>query len=333
MISATDSSVIIKGVGAYTPAKILTNDDLAKMVDTSDEWIHTRTGIRQRYIADETETTSVMATKAAEAALENAGLQAADIELIVVGTATPDMPFPSVACLVQKKLKTGKGPAFDIEAACSGFIYVLDIAAAMMRAHGYKHALIIGAEKMSNITNWEDRATCVLFGDGAGAAVLSLDSQPNTGLLNSKLGADGSTAEILQVPPLAETDPEAAKKDGSPANAIQMQGKEVFKSAVKVMCQSAIDIISDCNLSADDIDLIIPHQANNRIIEALSQRLGVEMERFFINVDRYGNTSAASIPIALAEAYHAGRIKSGDKVLMVAFGGGLTWASALIQWQ
>ena len=333
MTFAADSSVIIKGVGAYAPSKVLTNDDLATMVDTSDEWIHTRTGIRQRHIATESETTSFMATKAAEAALKNAGLQATDIELIVLGTVTPDMPFPSTACLVQKNLKTRKIPALDINAACSGFIYVLDVAAALMRAHQYKHALIIGAEKMSGILNWSDRTTCVLFGDGAGAAVLSLVDTPQTGLLKIHLGADGSSADILQVPLLAKTNPEAAERPNSPVHAIEMQGREVFKGAVKVMCQSAIDIIEEANLTADDIALIIPHQANNRIIEALSQRLGIEMERFFINVDRYGNTSAASIPIALSEAFHAGRIQPGDKILMVAFGGGLTWASALIQWQ
>lgn len=324
MTFATDSSVIINGVGAYAPAKVLTNDDLATMVETSDEWIRERTGIRQRFIAAEEELTSDMAAKAAKAALENAGLAATDIELIIVGTVTPDMPFPNTACLVQKKLGMRKVPAFDLEAACSGFIYTMDVAAAMMRAHGYKHALVIGAEKMSRILNWEDRTTCVLFGDGAGAIILSLDPRPHLGLIHSLLGADGTASDLLRVSP--------PEDDATAIPYIHMQGREIFKSAVRVMCQSALELIEESGLDAQDIDLIIPHQANNRIIEALSQRLGVGMERFVINLDRYGNTSAASIPIALAEAHSAGQIKSGDNILMVAFGGGLTWASALIKW-
>jgi 3-oxoacyl-[acyl-carrier-protein] synthase-3 len=333
MTSATDSSVIITGVGAYAPTKVLTNDDLATMVDTSDEWIRNRTGIRQRHIAAENEATSDMAAEAARVALKNANVEPSEIELIVVGTVTPDMPFPNTACLVQEKLGMRKVPAFDIEAACSGFIYTMDVAAALMRAHGYKHVLVIGAEKMSSIMNWEDRTTCVLFGDGAGAVVLSLDERPGVGLLKTLLGADGSAADILRVPGGGSLSPASAETIERSLHAIQMQGREVFKNAVRVMCQSALDILGTASLTAGEVDLVVPHQANNRIIEALSQRLGIEMERFFINLDRYGNTSAASIPIALAEAAEQGRIKSGDTILMVAFGGGLTWASALIKWQ
>jgi 3-oxoacyl-[acyl-carrier-protein] synthase-3 len=327
------NSVIISGTGSYTPPKILTNDDLSKIVDTSDEWIRTRTGIRERRIAAEDETTSDMAAAAAREAIRNAGLEAADIGLIVVGTVTPDMPFPNTACFIQKKLGMGKIPAFDIEAACSGFIYAMDIARSLMLVNKIRHALVIGAEKLSSITNWEDRTTCVLFGDGAGAAVLSLDEREDVGILNVMLGADGSETDILCVPGGGSASPSTVETIERSLHKIQMQGNQVFKHAVRVMCQSAIDVIERAGLTADDITIVVPHQANNRIIEALSQRLNIGIDRFKVNLDRYGNTSAASIPIALDEAHRNGRIKPGDNVLMVAFGGGLTWAGALIRWQ
>ena len=327
------NSVIISGTGSYAPPKILTNDDLSKIVDTSDEWIRTRTGIRERRIAGEEETTSDMATEAAREAIRNAGLEASDIGLIVVGTVTPDMPFPNTACFIQKKLGLGKIPAFDIEAACSGFIYAMDIARSLMLVNNIRHALVIGAEKLSSITNWEDRTTCVLFGDGAGAAVLSLDEREDVGILNVMLGADGSETDILCVPGGGCASPYTVETIERSLHKIQMQGNQVFKHAVRVMCQSAIDVIEGAGLTADDIDIVVPHQANNRIIEALSQRLNVGIDRFKVNLDRYGNTSAASIPIALDEAFRNGRIKAGNNVLMVAFGGGLTWAGALIRWQ
>lgn len=332
-MSFSDRSVIIQGVGAYTPPKILTNDDLSKIVETSDEWIRSRTGIRERRIAGPDETTSDMAAKAAAEAIANAGLEPAQIELIIVGTVTPDMPFPNTACFVQQKLGMRKIPAFDIEAACSGFIYTMDVARALMRLHGYKHAVVIGAEKLSSITNWDDRTTCVLFGDGAGAAVLSLVDEPGVGILKTLLGADGSATDILCVPGGGSASPSTAETIERSMHYIHMQGREVFKHAVRVMCQSALGILEEAGISAEDVSLVIPHQANTRIIEALAQRLGIGLDRFKINLDRYGNTSAASIPIALAESSRNGRIQSGDYVLMVAFGGGLTWAAALLKWQ
>lgn len=327
------NSVIISGVGSYTPPKILSNDDLSKIVETSDEWIRTRTGIRERRIADDDMTTSDMAANASREAIKNAGLEPEDIGLIVVATVTPDMPFPNTACFVQTKLGMGKVPAFDIEAACSGFIYAMDVARGLMAVNGTKHALVIGAEKLSSITNWEDRTTCVLFGDGAGAVVLSSSETPDTGILNVLTGADGSESDILSVPGGGSANPSTVETIERSMHKIHMQGNQVFKHAVRVMCQSAIDVLEKSGLTAEDVDIIVPHQANNRIIEALAQRLDVGLDKFKVNLDRYGNTSAASIPIALDEAYRNGRIRPGDNVLMVAFGGGLTWASAVIRWQ
>jgi 3-oxoacyl-[acyl-carrier-protein] synthase III len=326
-------SVIIKGVGSYAPPKVVTNDDLSRTVETSDEWIRTRTGIRERRLAAEGETTSDMASKAAREAMQSAGVSAEDIDLVIVATVTPDMPFPNTACFVQAKLGLRKVPAFDIEAACSGFLYALDVAEGMMRTGRYRNALVIGAEKLSSITNWQDRTTCVLFGDGAGAVVLSLVDEPDVGILNTMLGADGSETGILCVPGGGSASPSTVETIERSLHYIQMQGNQVFKIAVRVMCQSATEILQKSGLTADDISLVIPHQANNRIIEALAQRLEIGIERFKINLDRYGNTSAASIPIALDEAFRNGRIKKGDYILMVAFGGGLTWAAALIKWQ
>ncbi|MEX0325298.1 MAG: beta-ketoacyl-ACP synthase III [Puniceicoccaceae bacterium] len=326
------NSVIISGTGSYAPPKILSNDDLSKIVDTSDEWIRTRTGIRERRIADENETTSDMAANAAGEAINNAGLEVGDIGLVVVATVTPDMPFPNTACFVQKKLGLGKIPAFDIEAACSGFVYAMDIARGMMTVNGIKHALVIGAEKLSSITNWDDRTTCVLFGDGAGAVVLSLEDKEDVGILDIMTGADGTETDILLVPGGGSANPSTVETIERSMHKIQMQGNQVFKHAVRVMCQSASDVLKNAGLTAEDVDLVVPHQANTRIIEALAQRLNVGMDKFKINLDRYGNTSAASVPIALDEAFRNGRIHPGDNILMVAFGGGLTWASALIRW-
>lgn len=332
MTQFSGKSVIISGTGSYAPPKVLSNDDLSKVVDTSDEWIRSRTGIRERRIAEDGQTTSDMATEAAREAIKNAGLSVADIGLIVVGTVTPDMPFPNTACFVQEKLGIGKVPAFDLEAACSGFIYSMDVARSLMLVNGTQHALVIGAEKLSSITNWEDRTTCVLFGDGAGAVVLSLVETPDVGILHSLLGADGRETGILCVPGGGSASPYTVESIERSLHKIQMQGNQVFKIAVRVMCQSAIDILERAGLTPEDVDLVVPHQANTRIIEALSQRLNIGMDRFKINLDRYGNTSAASIPIALDEAYRSRRIKSGDNILMVAFGGGLTWAACLVRW-
>lgn len=329
----TGQSVIISGVGSYAPPRILTNVELSQMVDTSDEWIRTRTGIRERRIAGPEESTSDLAAKAAAEALRDSGLTPDDIGLLVIGTVTPDMPFPNTACFVQQKLGLGKIPSFDVEAACSGFLYTMEIARSLMLVNGYKHALVIGAEKLSSITNWEDRTTCVLFGDGAGAVVLSLVDQPDVGIIRTIMGADGTEANILCVPGGGSASPSTVETIERSMHYIHMQGNQVFKIAVRVMCQSALDILEKAGLAAEDVALVIPHQANNRIIEALAQRLGIGMERFKINLDRYGNTSAASIPIALDEAWRNGRIRSGDLVLFVAFGGGLTWAASLVKWQ
>ncbi|MCD8483941.1 MAG: ketoacyl-ACP synthase III [Verrucomicrobia bacterium] len=333
MSNPNRQSVIIKGVGSYAPPKVVTNDDLSKVVETSDEWIRTRTGIRERRIAADNETTSDMAAKAAQEAILNAGISPQDIDLVIVATVTPDMPFPNTACFVQAKLGLRKVPAFDVEAACSGFLYALDVAEGMLRTGRYRNALVIGAEKLSSITNWQDRTTCVLFGDGAGAVVLSVVDEPGVGILNTMLGADGSETGILCVPGGGSASPSTVETIERSLHYIQMQGNQVFKIAVRVMCNSATEILNSTGYTADDVSLVIPHQANNRIIEALAQRLEIGLERFKINLDRYGNTSAASIPIALAEAHRNGRMKKGDLVLMVAFGGGLTWAASLIKWQ
>lgn len=302
------------------------------MVDTSDEWIRTRTGIRERRIAADGQKTSDLATEAAQAAIRDAGLSVGEIELIVVATVTPDMPFPNTACFVQHKLGLQKIPAMDIEAACSGFIYATEVARGLMLVNGYRHALVIGAEKLSSITNWEDRTTCVLFGDGSGAVVLSLVEEPQTGILSTLLGADGTESGILCVPGTHPVSPENVEKIERSLHKIHMQGNQVFKFAVRVMCQSAIEILEKQGFRAEDVAWVVPHQANTRIIEALSQRLEIPMERFVVNLDRYGNTSAASIPIALAEAKEQNKFKAGDLILSVAFGGGLTWAACLFRW-
>lgn len=303
------------------------------MVDTSDEWIRSRTGISERRIAADGESTSDLAVEAARRAIADAGLAPEDIDLVIVATITPDMPFPSTACLVQKKLGLRKVPAFDIEAACSGFLYSLEIAGSMVRSGSVRHALVIGAEKLSSITNWEDRTTCVLFGDGAGAAVLSRSDEPGVGVLGSSLGADGTESEILYMPAGGSMRPASTETLANKEHFLRMQGNQVFKIAVRAMEQSALGILQEHGLSSADIACVIPHQANTRIIEALSQRLGVGMDRFKVNLDRFGNTSAASIPIAMDEAYRENRFRNGDHLLLVAFGAGLTWASTLIKWQ
>lgn len=326
-------SVIVRGVGSYVPPRVLTNDDLSRMVETSDEWIRSRTGIRERRIAADEETTSDMATKAAREALLSAGMEPADIDLIVVATITPDMPFPSTACLVQSKLGLGKIPAFDLEAACSGFLYGLDVTAGLLASGKYRNALVIGAEKLSSITDWEDRTTCVLFGDGAGAVVLSQVEESGVGIVGSMLGADGDEAQLLNMPAGGSARRPSPETVAAGEHFLKMQGNLVFKSAVRVMAQCAMDILGQHGLKPEDIACVVPHQANTRIIEALSTRLGIGMERFKVNLDRFGNTSAASIPIALDEAVRNGRIQTGDYVLLVAFGAGLTWASTLLKWQ
>lgn len=322
------------GTGSYMPERVLTNADLEKMVDTSDEWITTRTGIRERRLAADHEATSDLATNAAKRALENAGVAATEIDLIIVATVTPDMFFPSTACFVQSKLGAVNAVCFDISAACSGFLYALETARHFLNGSHRKTALVIGAEKLSTLINWTDRNTCVLFGDGAGAVVLrSDDSESAPGrVLSSVMGCDGTLADLLKVPGGGSAKPITPDNVDSRPNTIHMEGRETFKHAVTRMLQASEQALAKAGLTAADVNLVIPHQANHRIISAIAQRLGLTDEQTFVNVDKYGNTSAATIPVALDEANRQGRLKKGDIVLLVAFGGGFTWASTVIRW-
>ena len=322
---------IILGTGSYTPDKIITNDDMSKIVDTSDEWIKTRTGIRQRRFAADDEASSDMALKAANKAIVNAGIDKNAIDCIIVATMTPDMPFPSTSCILQHKMGLPNITAFDVQAACSGFIYALNIANTMILSKQYKTVLIVGAEKLSSILDFEDRTTCVLFGDGASAAILTQSSDSNTGILHTDTGADGATPELLHQPAGGSAIPPSLDSVNKRLHYLKMNGKN-FKKAVRVMGQSCVKSLEACNLTAEDIDIVIPHQANMRIIESLAKRLEIPLDKFHNNLDLYGNTSAASIGIALDEAIKANRIKKGDKILLVAFGAGLTWGSQIIQW-
>lgn len=332
-MSQPNQSVIITGTGAYTPTNVVTNDDMSKIVDTSDEWIRTRSGISERCFAAEGETTSDMAVAAAEKAISAAGIDRRDIDLIIVATMTPDMPFPSTACILQSKLGLGNITAFDIQAACSGFIYALNTGCNMLRSGAYKKALIIGAEKMSSILDFQDRATCVLFGDAASAIIIEASDRAEVGVLGSITGSDGSDPSLLHQPAGGSKIPSTHESIDARQHFIKMNGKEIFKQAVRVMGQVSNNILGQYSLKADQIDLLIPHQANMRIIESLAKRMKLPMEKFHNNLDRFGNTSAASIGLALDEAYRKGRIQSGDLILLVAFGAGLTWGATLIKWQ
>lgn len=326
-------SCIILGTGSYAPERILTNEEISRKLETSDEWIRSRSGIRERHIAAPDEATSDMAVQAAHRALADAGLTPADIDLLVVATVTPDMTLPACACIIQHKLGVPTHAAcFDLNAACSGFIYGLDTASAMIQSGRYKKALVIGVDKLSAIVDWSDRNTCVLFGDGAGAVVLGGSDQPDTGVLGARLGAYGDSVNLLCIPAGGSSNPATAETIAAGDLFMKMKGKEVFKLAVRAMDEAARDILEQYGLHSDQISLVIPHQANLRIIEAVASYLKLPMDRFVVNVDRYGNTSAASVPLALDEARKAGRIKSGDITLLVAFGAGLTYGSALIRW-
>jgi len=321
----------ISGVGSYVPARILTNAELEKMVDTSDEWITTRTGIKERRVAAKNEYTSDMAVKAAQRAMKMAGVTAEQIDLIAVATITPDMPFPSTACLVQQKLGARRAAAFDLEAACSGFIYGLEIGQQFIMSRTYDTVLVIGAEKLSSIVNWQDRNTCVLFGDGAGAAVLQ--NRPLAhGLLTAVMGADGGKANLLFMPGGGSRSPASAETVAGKLHYLQMEGRETFKNAVQAMCTAAQEALRRCELDISKIKCVIPHQANRRIIDAVGERLGATPEQLFVNVNRYGNTSAASVAIALDEAVASGKVQRGDLILLVVFGAGLTWGAAVIEW-
>ncbi len=323
--------VSVTGVGSYVPAKILTNLELEKMVETTDEWITTRTGIKERRISAADEFTSDMAAQAALRAMKMAGITAEQIDLIIIATITPDMPFPSTACLVQQKIGAQRAAAFDIEAACSGFIYGLEVGQQFIMSRTYDTVLVIGAEKLSSIVDWQDRNTCVLFGDGAGAAILQ--NRPNShGLLTAVMGADGGKANLLTMPAGGSRCPATADSVNARLHYLRMDGKETFKSAVQAMLTAAQEALRRCELDITQIKCVIPHQANRRIIDAVGDRLGVTPEQLFVNLDRYGNTSAASVAIALDEAVSSGKVSRGDLMLLVVFGAGLTWGAAVIEW-
>jgi len=324
--------VCVAGTGSYVPERILTNAELAAKVDTSDEWIVTRTGIRERRIAAEGEFTSHMATHAARRALEQAGLAAEDIELIIVATITPDTPTPATACYVQQSLGANHAVAFDISAACSGFLYAMKLSKRLIADGAFKNALIIGAEKLSAVTNWEDRTTCVLFGDGAGAAVLRRAEAHEGSILATEMGTDGNLTHLLNIPGGGTACPITSANVNDHLVTLTMMGKEVFKHAVNRMKEAAEKVIERAGLKAEDIACVIPHQANLRIIDAIADRLAVPNERVFINLDKYGNTSAAAVAIALDEANRTGAFKRGDHIVLVVFGAGLTWAAAAIRW-
>lgn len=331
MTTGIERAVGIIGIGSYVPEQILTNKDLEKMVDTTDEWISDRTGIKERHIVGEGECTSDMATKAAQRALEDAGLTADEIDLIVVATASPDMFFPSTACLVQNNLGANKAAAYDLSAGCSGFMYSLATASQFIKTGLYKHILVIGAESLSRFMDFTDRNTCVLFGDGAGAVVLG-EVPAGYGVLGVNMGSDGAGGMLLCLPGGGARLPANEETLKQRQHYIKMEGNEVFKFAIRVMGEAAISALNQAGLQSSDVDWLIPHQANIRIIQSAAKRLKMSMDKVVVNVDRYGNTSSASIPIALEEAIHDGRIKPGQIVAMVGFGAGLTWASTVMRW-
>ncbi len=320
------------GTGSYLPPKVLTNNDLEKMVDTSNEWIVTRSGIKERRITDENTATSDLAAKAAKNALDNASLKPEDIDLIIVATVTPDYPFPSTACMVQKKIGAVNAAAFDLSAACSGFLYALSVGASMLNCGGYKNIMVIGAEALSKITDWKDRSTCVLFGDGAGAVIIRSSDDSGSRILYSELGAEGEGEDLLKVPAGGSAMPASSETVKNRDHYIKMRGNELFKWAVKKMGCLVVDAVKESGLSPDDVKCIIPHQVNMRIITAAMRKTSIPVEKVILTLDKYGNTSAASIPIALDEANREGKLKKGDVVVFVAFGSGLTYASMVIRW-
>lgn len=324
-------SVGFLGMGCYIPEKIITNYDLEKMVDTNNEWIVDRTGIKERHIAAPEEATSDLAVKAAKLAIADAGLTAEDIDLVIVATETPDTKFPSTACLVQHEIGATHAAAFDLSAGCSGFVYGSAVASQFIATGLYKHVLVIGAETLSRIMNWQDRNTCVLFGDGAGAAVLG-KVDDGYGILSIDLGADGGGGPHLILPAGGSRKPASHETVDACEHSIHMNGNDVFKFAIKIMPKTALRVLEKAGLKKDDIDLLIPHQANVRIIDSAAKRLRLSQDKIMVNVEKYGNTSAASIPIAMCEARTEGRLKKDDNVLLVGFGAGLTWASILVKW-
>ncbi len=325
------NSVGILGIGSFIPPKKLTNFDLEKIVDTNNEWIITRTGIKSRHIADEHTSASDLATEAALKALKDADIKADEIDLIIVATATPDMAFPSTACIVQNNIKATKSAAFDLAAGCSGFIYGLVVAKQFIATGVYKKILLIGAEALSKVVNWNDRNTCVLFGDGAGAVVIG-PTEEGKGILSECLGADGEGGKFLTIPAGGSRMPTTLETVKGDLHYIKMDGSEVFKFAVRIMNKASMEAIEKSGYGIEDIDYLIPHQANIRIIESAAKKLKLPMDKVHVNLDKYGNMSAASIPIALDEAVKEGKVKENDIIVMVGFGAGLTWGSCVIKW-
>lgn len=321
----------IIATGSYVPEKVLTNFDLEKIVDTSDEWITERTGIKERRIAGKDQAVSDLAYEAAISALKQAELKAKELDLIIVATVTGDMPFPSTACILQDRLDAKKAAAFDVNAACSGFLFALSTAESFIKSGTYRQVLVVGADTLSKFVDWEDRTTCVLFGDGAGAAVLRA-SAGDSGILSTHLYSDGSYGDMLMLPGGGSRNPASKDTVKKSLHAVKMKGNETFKIAVRTLETLVVDTLKKNNLKPSQLAALIPHQANLRIIRATAARLGLPMDKVVVNIDRYGNTSAASIPLALDEAARTGRIRKGDYILLEAFGGGLTWASALIKW-
>lgn len=321
----------ISGVGSYVPENKVTNHDLSKIVDTSDEWIVGRTGIEERRIASDDMATSDLGTLAAKKALEDARVEPEDIDLIIVATVTADHAFPSTACIIQKNIGAMKAAAFDINVGCSGFVYGLSIGENFIKSGTYEKVLVIGAETLSRVVDWEDRNTCVLFGDGAGACVLE-KCEEGSGILSSELGSDGTNGQVLSQPAGGSRLPASIETLEDRLHYIKMDGKEVFKFAVRVMEKASINALEKADLNLDDLDFLVPHQANMRIIDAAAKKLKLEKNRICVNLNKYGNMSSASIPIALDEAVKDNRIKNGDNILLVAFGAGLTWASMTIKW-
>lgn len=321
----------IAGLGYCVPKGVLTNDDLSHIVDTSDEWIYTRTGMKERRISDALTATSDLCTEAAINALKDANMTAEELDMIIIGTVSSDRLVPSTACVVQDNLGAKNAAGFDVSAACSGFLYALAIARSFIMSEMYENILVIGAEELSKITNYEDRTTCVLFGDGAGAVIVT-PSENENGILSTFIRSDGSGVPFLNIPAGGTRRPTTQETLDKQLHSIYMAGNDVFKYAVRSMGEATDYALKDINQKAEDVDLLIPHQANIRIIQAVAKRVKIPMERVVVNLDRYGNTSAASIPIALGEAWENGRIKRGDLTVLVAFGGGYSWGSAAIRW-
>ncbi len=323
----------IIGTGSYTPERVLTNLDLEKMVDTNDEWISTRTGIKERRIADENTATSDLASRACIEALKSANITAEDIDLIIVGTATADKAFPSTACLTQAKIGAKNAVCFDLSAACSGFLYSLEVAESMLAAKPqYKRALVIGAEKFSSLVNWKDRNTCILFGDGAGVVVIEKTDGETSSILASHMGSNGDHEKLLQVPGGGTALPITKENFDEGHQYVTMEGQEVFKKAVTAMVTSCKKVMEESGITADQIKWLIPHQANYRILKAVASRLKISEDNVFMNLDKFGNTSAASIGLAVDEMNKTGSVSEGDYVLLTAFGGGLTWGATLLRW-